>query len=369
MSPWCRTRIHFHPLACTWAFHLCLLIPQPHLHLRLRCRSTNTAKIHKIKSVANTTSSTSYEPNATDNFDYSETYTAIFQNESVDIDTEPSYSFDMELDDELIRKALSSPLFTQEREEPANLRQTIRSLEESLLPAQSFFAHTITGRAVCEPSSNFVSKTEIKSRPGKQANPDSLWKTPRANSCWSQISDPAARTSSRFWQKKYSGIIWDCWFSATGNWSYYYTVWAIQERSITTSRRKIRTKSGSSWNLYQEYARHGRIAVKSRGKGRGTFKKKIDWRLWGSNLFFQGPKVKTVYILGDNDAKYPYAEIDDEHTRNSQASTLYLQERDASASLMQVCHSQKRKFVSRCTANQFKQVQETRQLEVTKAQI
>ena len=80
--PWCRTRIQIHPLACTWAFHLCLPIPQPHLHIRLRCRSTNTAKIHKKNSVANTICSTSYEPNVIDNFDYSETYTAIFQNES-----------------------------------------------------------------------------------------------------------------------------------------------------------------------------------------------------------------------------------------------------------------------------------------------
>ena len=55
-----------------------------------------------------------------DNFDYSETYTVIFQNESVDMDTETSYSFDAEFDDEIIR--LSSPLFTQEREESANLR-------------------------------------------------------------------------------------------------------------------------------------------------------------------------------------------------------------------------------------------------------
>ena len=86
---------------------------------------------------------TGYEPdNQLDNSDYSETHAVIFQNESVDIDTEPSYSFDAELDDELVRKALSSPLFPQEREEPANLRQTYHSHEESLLPAQSFFAHT-----------------------------------------------------------------------------------------------------------------------------------------------------------------------------------------------------------------------------------
>ena len=88
--------------------------------------------------MANTTSSNGYEPNVIDNFDYSETFKAILQNDPVDTDTEPSYSFDAELDDELIRKALSSPLFTQEGEESANLRQTYHSHEESLLPAQPF---------------------------------------------------------------------------------------------------------------------------------------------------------------------------------------------------------------------------------------
>ena len=50
--------------------------------------------------VAHTTSSTGYEPNVIDNFNYSEIYTAIFQNDSVDMDTKPSYTFDAELDDE-----------------------------------------------------------------------------------------------------------------------------------------------------------------------------------------------------------------------------------------------------------------------------
>ena len=217
--PWCRTRIHIHPLACTWAFHFCLPIPQPHLHLRLRCRSPNTSKIHTKKSVANTASSTSYELNVIDNFDYSETETSIFQNESVDIDTEPSYSFDMELDDELIRKELSSPLFTQEREEPANLRQTDHPHEESLLPAQVLFSHTQVREDPCANQVQICLKNGNQVATWKQTNLDSLWKTPRANSCWSQIWDSAARTSSRFWQKKDSGITWNYWFSATGNWS------------------------------------------------------------------------------------------------------------------------------------------------------
>ena len=82
---------------------------------------------------------TGYEPKLLDNFDYSETSAMIFQDESSDIDTEPSYSCDAKLDDELIGKALSSPLITQEREEPANLRQTYHSHEESLLPSLVLF--------------------------------------------------------------------------------------------------------------------------------------------------------------------------------------------------------------------------------------
>ena len=68
---------------------------------------------------------TGYEPELIDNFDYSETSVMIFQVESGDIDTEPSYSCDAELDDEVIGKVLSSTLFIQEREEPANLRQSL----------------------------------------------------------------------------------------------------------------------------------------------------------------------------------------------------------------------------------------------------
>ena len=43
---------------------------------------------------------TGYEPNVLDDFQYSETSAIIFQDESGDIDTEPSYVCDAELDDE-----------------------------------------------------------------------------------------------------------------------------------------------------------------------------------------------------------------------------------------------------------------------------
>ena len=182
--PWCRTRIHFHPFACTWAFHLPSLsslsstsTSQVTLPINYHCDDPQN---EEYGSVAKTTSSTGYEPNVIDNFDYCETCTAIFQNDPVDVDTEPSYSFDAELDDETIGKALSSPLFTQEREESANRRQAYHSHEESLIPAQSFFTRTSTGRPVFEQSSKIVSKTEVESRLGKRATQDSPWKTKKS---------------------------------------------------------------------------------------------------------------------------------------------------------------------------------------------
>ena len=78
---------------------------------------------------------TVYEPNILDDFHYSETTEIFFQGQSSD--TVPSYLFGTELSDETIGRALSSPLFIQEREEPADRRQACHSFEKSLLPSQS----------------------------------------------------------------------------------------------------------------------------------------------------------------------------------------------------------------------------------------
>ena len=66
----------------------------------------------------------------------------IFEEESGDIDTEPSYLCDAELDDETIGKALSSPLFIQEREEPADRRQAYLTLMKKVCCQLSPFSHT-----------------------------------------------------------------------------------------------------------------------------------------------------------------------------------------------------------------------------------
>ena len=103
---------------------------------------------------------TGYEPNVLDDFHYSQTSAMIFQDESGYKDTEPSYLCDAEFDDETIGKALSSPLFIHEREEPTDRRQAYHSHEESLLLSQSFFAHTRTERPVHELGSCQKTKTK-----------------------------------------------------------------------------------------------------------------------------------------------------------------------------------------------------------------
>ena len=129
--------------------------------------------------LAEYTPPTGCEPKLLDDFHYSETTEMIFQEESGDQDTEPSYLCDAELNDETIGKALSSPLFIQERGESADRRQAYHSYEESLLPAQSLFTHTRTGRPVHELGSRRQKPSRAN---GKRNNQDSPLKTKRANS-------------------------------------------------------------------------------------------------------------------------------------------------------------------------------------------
>ena len=106
---------------------------------------------------------TGYEPNFFDDYQYSET-TEFFLQESSS-DTRPSYFYDAEISDDTIGRALSSPLFTQEREEPASGRQAYHSFEESLLPAQSFsLCYSRTVRPVHELSSLSSRSREKPSR-------------------------------------------------------------------------------------------------------------------------------------------------------------------------------------------------------------
>ena len=73
-------------------------------------------------------------------------------------------------------KTLSSPLFTQEREEPAGRRQAYHSLDESLLPSQSLsVCHVRTGRPVHELSSLSSSVREKQVATQKMSKSGFFW--------------------------------------------------------------------------------------------------------------------------------------------------------------------------------------------------
>ena len=87
--------------------------------------------------MAKTTSSTGCEPDVIDNFDYSVTSETFLQEQSSD--TMPSYLHDAELSDETIGKALSSPLFIQEREASASLLQAFTHKDKAFFNVHSQF--------------------------------------------------------------------------------------------------------------------------------------------------------------------------------------------------------------------------------------
>ena len=89
------------------------------------------------------------------------------QNESVDMDTDPSYSCDAEFYDELVGKALSGARRTSEP-------KTNLSLSWRKFVASSVLFHTYKYvETRVRTKFRFVSKPEIQSRPGKRANQDS----------------------------------------------------------------------------------------------------------------------------------------------------------------------------------------------------
>ena len=128
----------------------------PDLHLQLPCglvRREIPCVLSRMRSLTDTSVDTAlltgYEPNVIDNFHISETTEFFIQESSSD--SRPLNSHDLDIDDYTIGRAPSSPLFTQEREEPAGRRQVYHSPEESLLSSQLLsVCHVRTGRPVSD---------------------------------------------------------------------------------------------------------------------------------------------------------------------------------------------------------------------------
>ena len=128
-------------------FSLIFLFHSPdHLHLPCGRRTLRTLANEESGTKAENDSLTGYELN---DIHVSET-TEIFIQESSS-DNRFLNSHDLDFDDFSIGRALSSPLFTQEREETAGHRQAYHSLDESLSSSQSSsVGHVRTGRLVSD---------------------------------------------------------------------------------------------------------------------------------------------------------------------------------------------------------------------------
>ena len=121
------------------------------------CTSAN----EEFGNLVNNTPLTGYEPNFFDDYHFSET-TEIFTQES---SSRPSNLHDLEIDDCTIRRALSSPLFTQEREDPV----AYHSPEESLLSSQSLFVgHVRKWRPVSDEFGSLISNVRENPRPDSE---------------------------------------------------------------------------------------------------------------------------------------------------------------------------------------------------------
>ena len=126
-------------------------------------RSTLCASANELGTLADNNPLTGYEPNVIGKYHISET-TEIFIQESSS-DSRPSNLHDLEIDDYTMGRALSSPLFTQERENPVSRRQAYHSLDESLLSSQSLsVGHVTTGRPVSDEFGSLISNVHVATR-------------------------------------------------------------------------------------------------------------------------------------------------------------------------------------------------------------
>ena len=159
-SPLCTLHSLSHLLPHSHDFHL-----HPHLTcVSVRRESTLCVSANEEPdSFVNNATLTGYEPKFFDDYHISET-TEIFIQESSS-DSRPSNLHDLEIDDYTFGRALSSPLFTQEREEPASRRQAYRSPEESLSSSQSLsVGHVRTGRPVSDEYHSLISNVRENPR-------------------------------------------------------------------------------------------------------------------------------------------------------------------------------------------------------------
>ena len=146
-------------------------------------------------------------------------------------------------------------------------------------------------------------------------------------------------------RKKYPGINWNYWFSANGNWLYYYKMWAIKGEISYLLKKKYQNKTR---DLRETRIRNMRD-MEELQKSHVLKVEELSWRkltedLWGSNFSLPGLECqdslhpwrqrREIPRCWDWQAHQEFADAEiDKHTPGIRwLSPLYLQEREASAS-------------------------------------
>ena len=302
-------------------------------------------------SVAKTTSSTDYEPSVIDNFDYSEIFKAIFQNESVDVDTEPSYSFEAELDDELIRK---SAIFTTVNSRARRISELETNLSLSwrkCVTSSVLFSHEQVRGNPCtnqvqnlsrkRKSSLDLENKQIKILFGRHK--EQILAESRSEIQKHEFQAESDRRSIQVLTGIMDSQRMEIDHTITGCEQSKRDQLLLQE-GVSEHNRDLRETCIRNIRDVEELRKSHVLKVEELSR------RKLTEDFEAATSFFQGSNVKTVYILSDNDAKYPDAEIDDGHTRKSLASPLYLQEREKVRACCRLSLT-KRMLVSTCTFN------------------
>ena len=213
----------------------------------------------------------------------------------------------------------------------------------------------------------FVSKTEIKSRPGKRANQDSPWKTKKCK--FLLKSDLRSRStelqadSNRRSIQELTGINFD-----SQRMEIDHTITGCEQsrrdqllpqEEMSEQNRALRETCIRNMRDMEE------LQEKSRVKGRGTIKKKIDWRLWGSNFILPGLECPDSLEPWRQRREAPrWWDWRRAHQEFAGLTTVPPGARSKCEPVAGLSLT-KRRFVSRRTVN-FSKYGETRKLDVTK---
>ena len=298
----------FHPLACTWAFHLRLSLPYPrHQPLRSRCRSINTATIHKMRSMA-LWSKQPLLQGMSPTWSITPTTQRLLQRSSR---MDPSMQTRNRRTRSMRNSTMSFAIFTtvhsgarRINELETNLLLSWRKFKLSVLFHTNKHGETRVRtkfRFVSKRSSSRDSENE-RTRILLERQKEQILATVRPKI---QKHELQAESDRRSIQES-TGIL-DSDHTIKGCEQSRRDQLLLQEE-ISEQNRDLRETCIRNMRDMEELQKSHVLKVEelSRRKLTEDFEA-VTW-------FFHDSNVKTVYNFGDNDAKYPDAEIDDVHT-------------------------------------------------------